>query len=1615
AGTPVANIPIANLQTAAGLPIANIGPDGLPVANLPVANIPVANIPVANLATLIDCTQPAVFDCNAPGATVGGAFLAGVLQGTFTDWIGILTIADLLAMGVTDNGAPLDEAAFIQAFVGILLIDLVPDGEVTANLGEITLNQLLEFAGMTLGELLIALIDGGLGNDFFLGDVLLLLVNPTDYPWEDLELTGVDLQQLDAAGGDTNFTAQLDVTNGGGSPGEVAITLPDGFLMTGVTVTGPGGAVPFTFTTAGQTVTVNMSSTPDGTTDVVVEAASSLSIGVLPASADATIAGVNATDNSVIEVVEVLEPNDVPEDAAAVTEDTLYLTHIATEGDVDLYKIPSVQAGSRLSVILSDMDADFDLVLYQPELPPLRPGGVIPEGVATGVSDPGGYVDGDNQIQNELTGDFPRASFTQGAAAGTPLKIYETSTQQGTSDEVITTATLQATGDYYIQVHGSNGVSSLAPYVLRTEVIEAPSFLACSPPTKPFNGEGATGSVFTANAGPYNALILFNEQRLGDYYGATAAADVRAALEDLAGQNALGVNAIVVPVDSDSDVASAFNTLDADRCNPLNSNAVAAEIGQLVDEYRALYPSIEYLTIVGDDSQIPMFRVPDYTEIANESEYALSVSNTNNEIVGSLLAGFMLTDDPYGDAHPLLVDGRELYVSELPQGRLVESPAQILQSIANFTTFNGRLDPNTTSTGLSTGYDFIEDAALGIAAALDDDPRRTTTLLNTDNSPPNPIWDTQALTDAINTTAMDILSLGAHMSHDSLLSALEDAGGTQADLYTTADAAGQNAGVFEGAIIMSMGCHSGFSLSDVQIGATSDWPSEFAELGAIYAAETGFGYGDTEFLAFGEELMRQFAARLNGSMRIGEAMFGAKQFHAANLSQYSTYDEKVIMETVLYGLPFFAVGDPTAPPPAPPILPSNVDPITGLTVVSTSFDFGVGAAGPDGELQLVGSSRGDFYTAEGEAQVTPFHPIQPKGTKDVTQPGQTGTGVFIEELTSQDLDGFDPVFSRPTVDLAAREPELSLPGTFPLALPGINAYLDLSGQRDLLVMVLGQFTDTDGRGKVGTERLFTHVKANVLYGDPADLQVPTITKVTATDNDTTLAFRVKAFDQVGTAVQDVARVYVLYKLVGFDGAWSQLDLTQPAAGGPWIGAVPSPGAQVEYLVQAVDFNGLVAFQSNKTAGNISTSVPPPAPGGLEIEVNGGAAIPVYTSDPVTVDITGADPSGAIEVNVDGTGFTPYIGPFPVSGEGPHTVTVRDGVNPDETVLFIIDTMGPQIFISSPANAVFETGADLSAAFSCTDAGTGVASCVGSVSNGATIDTSATGRFALDVTAIDNQGNTTNQSVTYDVADPLVLDVFPVTASQSRDITATVQFTPDAGHGHTATFDWGDGTVDVCTASDCLDPVSGEASAVHVYGVPGTFNVTVTVDHAGTAAQSAVSERLVIFDATGRFVIGNGEIESPFGSFTPQDPLDPEVGETLDFGFQAKYKRNGTLKGFVDIELEGDDDEVFEFEADQEDLDWFVVSGATAWIRGSGEIEDWPGVYEFLITVIDAQADQSDAYTTDRFRIKIWQDNANPDGWVVYDSGFFTPPGDPAMGTVPISDGKIKIKDRNWPQ
>jgi hypothetical protein len=81
----------------------------------------------------------------------------------------------------------------------------------------------------------------------------------------------------------------------------------------------------------------------------------------------------------------------------------------------------------------------------------------------------------------------------------------------------------------------------------------------------------------------------------------------------------------------------------------------------------------------------------------------------------------------------------------------------------------------------------------------------------------------------------------------------------------------------------------------------------------------------------------------------------------------------------------------------------------------------------------------------------------------------------------------------------------------------------------------------------------------------------------------------------------------------------------------------------------------------------------------------------------------------------------------------------------------LDKTAPTISISAPTSgASYDLRQPVAAAYACADARSGLASCIGPVASGANIDTASAGGKTFAVTAVDAAGNSTTQSVGYDV-------------------------------------------------------------------------------------------------------------------------------------------------------------------------------------------------------------------------------------------------------------------------
>ena len=1444
--TPMAAIPMAAIPIA-GTPMAAIPMAAIPMAAIPMAAIPMAAIPMAAIdltASLLgevpisevpEGLWPAVFNCavvscptdTLADAQTAGAILPGATIGQLGSALsGIRLIDVFLAMTPEGQGQALDETGKSEdsAHKDRRLTDLAPYDDLT--LGELLTwfyghPETGEPEAITLGQLIEILVaagffaEGGDLADMTLEELLAGLLPFTDYPWESIDLTSFQPQLYaeDATGVTYDLTvAAIDPAKAHAL--DVVVDVPDGFVYDPGTTTGLPEP-----TVADDQLVWAAENLPSGR-------AIAASFRLLPplSSSDLTLTtitarlrevGTSASEIAHVVVLESLEPNDTELSPTRAREDILFVSEISSSTDVDLFEI-DVEAGDRLSIVLSNLPEDYDLVLYRPVdvpdplrgLPSLFGFPIFDFGLDLGFPRLSPTLDGGGTGGGSTGGSFTLRSVSPEPLADQNLgslfegdpngpQVQAVSARRDLEDERIDTAPLPRGGRYRIQVTGYDGANSPEPYTLRVAVRPGPELEACDPITWPFddgsdpfgNGSGPVVPVLPAlDALPaeLDTLVLYNERRLLDRFGEVAVNGEGGLLETMTtfvdtADEIVGnpVVAALFPVDGDPDVASAYDDWDGDRdCHPDSANDVVREIGRLITSVREARPTLEHVVLVGADDQIPFGRVPDLTTLANEASYHPTFTG-NNALVGSLARGFLLSDEPYGDHDPLGLGARDFFVTELALGRLVEDVDQIQGAFQTFLDFDGTLDAATGTSAFVSGYDFLTDGANAVSENLGESPwvpteegdpdpvtRSVTDLINED-------WDSGDLVDGL-FDEHDIASVNAHFDHHRSLPAEGNKNHDESDLFEI-DALEDAGDDLVRTILFSMGCHSGLSVSDIQIGSPFDQPLDWAQQltasgASVWAANSGYGYGDTEVVALSEELMARFTGYLDGSMSVGQALMFAKQAYASGLGLNGPYDEKVVMESTFYGLPMFTIESPrrgfSADFGNPPLGERDTTPVTfnpNLRAIDIDLRLGF-----DGVPTLVRNDEGiGSYFSVGDqfAQVTHFRPIQPIGNFVLPWTNEEDgslerrvAGVFLTGMaTSEILTNFDPVINRPILSDSLTELEPTVGRVvFPAMPASVTSTPTPGGWENRLNVVFGQFAGGAdvglGAKTTGTQLLFDEFTAEIFFAlpDVADRLPPRIHRVAAHKDDGVIRFRVEAHDLFG-----IARANVLWTPTGSTGAWSELVLTPD--GDAFIGSItdPDPATEgsIEFLVQVLDINGNVGTSTNKGDFHAETDAE-------EQFVEGPGAQPgfLFNGAPPTDDWFGTEvlvelidfPAGTTWSIDGGDHVEPSGTTFTVDTEGHHVLSARPPLASGLDDVFVdlrIDLTDPTLHLVDPVEGTsFFQGFAAQASLVCDDDLAGIATCTTSP-----IDTTELGGpRTVTATAVDRAGNTTEVTVAYSV-------------------------------------------------------------------------------------------------------------------------------------------------------------------------------------------------------------------------------------------------------------------------
>jgi hypothetical protein len=205
----------------------------------------------------------------------------------------------------------------------------------------------------------------------------------------------------------------------------------------------------------------------------------------------------------------------------------------------------------------------------------------------------------------------------------------------------------------------------------------------------------------------------------------------------------------------------------------------------------------------------------------------------------------------------------------------------------------------------------------------------------------------------------------------------------------------------------------------------------------------------------------------------------------------------------------------------------------------------------------------------------------------------------------------------------------------------------------------------------------------------------------------------------------------------------------------------------------------------------------------------------YYTSAVTVTLAAIDPDGGADVasttyTLDGGASLAYTAPFPVSGDGGHTVTFSStdkagDVETSQTLTIPIDTTAPTGVVGTPARAADANGwytAPVTIAFSGTDATSGIASCTSTPYSGPDSATAS-----VSGTCTDQAGNT-SAPATF----PLKYD-----GTKPTGVAGTAERAPDStgwyNHPVKVTFGGTDATSGppTCTSTTYSGPDGGGAS------------------------------------------------------------------------------------------------------------------------------------------------------------------------------------------------------------
>jgi hypothetical protein len=299
-------------------------------------------------------------------------------------------------------------------------------------------------------------------------------------------------------------------------------------------------------------------------------------------------------------------------------------------------------------------------------------------------------------------------------------------------------------------------------------------------------------------------------------------------------------------------------------------------------------------------------------------------------------------------------------------------------------------------------------------------------------------------------------------------------------------------------------------------------------------------------------------------------------FRSLGVASFGVYDEKVLLESTLYGLPMMRVQVPREGIVRKP-QSANAS-RSPMRVSAASLYSQTVSVSPALKLNTASHSSGSYYDWNGEVQANAGRPLLPRGFVDIsanlTASGLEAHGALWLGGNYQDNTNFSPAIARIVADTVGNEPSFNFPQWYPQVPHTINRLINERSAAQKLVVIPMQYRSTTA--SAGTARVYSRLDFAIYYSREEDRVPPALWQVEQSNTSGSgFLFRARATDDSG-----IARVVLSYTMG--DGEWKWVDMARADTTSDWWTAtVPFSRGQMTFFAQAVDNAGNVAVGAGK--------------------------------------------------------------------------------------------------------------------------------------------------------------------------------------------------------------------------------------------------------------------------------------------------------------------------------------------------------------------------------------------------------------------------------------------------